>query len=139
MARLNVQGFDGVFDYMDALAAGIDAVADEALDNAAPEMAESLKQGIRQAANKGYATGALADSVVPTKAKKNQYGHFVAVRVVGSDSRGTRNGEKLAYMEYGTSKQERSPVIDSAFKRAKPGCTKKIQDTIEGYIDRLSQ
>ena len=136
MAKLDVQGFDGVFDYLDTLEAGIGEAANKALNNAAPEMAESLKHGIRQAAKKGYATGALENSIVPTKAKKNRYGRFVAVRAVGTDDRGTRNGEKLAYMEYGTSRQGRSPVLDDAVKRAEAGCMEKIQDTIDKYIDR---
>lgn len=137
MARLNAQGFDEVLDCLDTLSAGIGAVADEALDNAAPDMADSLKKGIREAADRGYAKGALADSVVPTKAKKNQYGRFVAVRVVGRDKRGTRNGEKLAYLEYGTSRQAARPVLDKAMRRAEPKCMKKMQETIGKYIDKL--
>lgn len=137
MARLDVQGFDGVFDYLDTLAAGIGGAANEALNNASPVMAESLKREIRQKAERGYATGELAESVVPTKAKKNQYGRFVAVRVVGKDRRGTRNGEKLAYLEYGTSRQDASPVLDNAVKRAEAGCMEKIQDTIDKYIDKI--
>lgn len=136
MAKLDVQGFDDLLGGLDALAAGIGGIADEALNNAAPEMAESLRNGIRQAANRGYATGELAGSVVPTKARENQYGHFVAVSVNGTDKRGTGNGEKLAYLEYGTSRQAPHPVMADAVRRAEAGCMEKIQDTIDKYIDR---
>ncbi len=137
MARLKAQGFDEALDCLDTLSAGIGAVADEALNNAAPDMADSLKKEIREAADRGYAKGALANSVVPTKAKENQYGHFVAVCVVGRDKKGTSNGEKLAYLEYGTSRQAARPVLDKAVRRAGPKCMEKMQETIGKYIDKL--
>lgn len=143
MAECKLQGFDEFLRKMYEMEEGIGDVAAEALNRAAPTLADALKQCIRESANrvdrKGnpYSTGELADSIVPTQAKMNGYGYFIAARPVGTDERGTRNGEKLAYLEYGTSQQDAHPVIERAAKMAGTGCSKSIQDTIDEYVDRL--
>ena len=54
-----------------------------------------LKSEIEKAANKGYATGALKNSIKATKATVNKQGCFAAVRPTGVDEKGVRNGEKF--------------------------------------------
>lgn len=143
MARCELRGFDEFLDAMKELEEGIGDVADEALNKAAPTAAEALSQCITEVADrrdrngKPYATGELAASITPTKAKENAYGHFIAARPVGMDDRGIRNGEKLAYLEYGTCVQDARPVIGRAANRAAPKCAKIIQNTIDKYVDKL--
>lgn len=56
-------------------------------------------------------TGELQESIVSTKAKEVKGGHFAVARPTGVDEKGVRNMEKLAYLEYGTSKQAATPML----------------------------
>lgn len=137
MARLEVSGFDEFLSDLDDLVDNLDEIIDDCLDEAAPTLVESLKSEIEKAADRGYATGELAASIVPTRAKANAYGHFAAIRPVGEDERGVRNGEKLAYLEYGTSKQQPHPVMQKALKKAEPQTIETIQKRFEEHVDKI--
>jgi len=71
--------------------------------------------------------GELAESIEATDAKMNEYGCFAAVRPTGIDEKGVRNGEKMAYMEYGTSKQYPKPVLRKAIKKSEKACLEAMQ------------
>lgn len=106
----------------------LDRYAPDLLKAAAPILEKELKQAVSKEANRGYATGDLKQSIQPMKPGKNQYGHYIAVTAKGKDRKGVRNNEKLAYLEYGTSKQEARPVISRAIKSSEQGCIEKMQE-----------
>lgn len=106
----------------------LDRYAPDLLKAAAPILEKGLKQAVSKEANRGYATGDLKQSIQPMKPGKNQYGHYIAVTAKGKDRKGVRNNEKLAYLEYGTSKQEARPVISRAIKSSEQGCIEKMQE-----------
>ena len=137
MARCELNGFDGLIEGLNNLTANTGEIAKEAIDAASPTLKESLSQCIEEAANRGYATGELAQSIEATKAKQNAYGCFAAVRPVGANTRGVRNAEKLAYLEYGTSKQAAHPVRTKAINRASVNCEKIMRDKFEKAFQKL--
>ena len=92
--------------------ADVDKYADKMLDEAAPILVDSLKRQLNNHKN----TGDLQKSIKASRAKKNKYGWYVKVYPAGTDSKGVRNGEKLAYLEYGTSTQPANPVMEKAIK-----------------------
>lgn len=118
MARFEMNGVDEMMQELEQLA-DINEVANKMIDAASPTVASNLKKNIKAAANRGYATGELAASVKATKAKQNNYGHFAAVGVTGIDSKGMRNAEKMAYLEYGTSNgQTAHPVMEKTIHQS---------------------
>lgn len=49
----------------------------------------------------------------------------------GVDRKGVRNNEKLAYLNYGTTKQQARPVIAKAIDEAEPECLKVMQEKFD--------
>lgn len=106
-------------------------IAKKAVDRAAPVLEGSLKGKIAGAASRGYATGELAGSISSTKAKVNDRGVFAAVRPTGHDWKGVRNAEKMAYLEYGTSRgQAPHPVRDAAAAAAEGECISLMEQVV---------
>lgn len=122
-----VMGFDELAKELDQLGK-IDEYAPEILQAAAPVLEKSLKAEVQKAANRGYASGDLAGSIKACKPGKNEQGHYVVVTAKGKDRKGTRNNEKLAYLNYGTTKQQARPVIARSVKSAEAECTEVIQE-----------
>lgn len=94
MAKCRVEGLDEVVKKLEKLGRDADKIAQEALLEGGQVLTQNTRAAISSAANKGYATGALSSSTIPTAPTKNSWGWFVAVRPVGSDSKGVRNGLK---------------------------------------------
>lgn len=127
MANFHLEGIDGLVQQLENLA-DLSELAPKMIDAAKPTVAESLKKNIRIAADRGYATGELAESVTATKTRLNNYGYFASVLVSGTDTKGVRNGEKLAYLEYGTSTQTAHPVMQKTVNESEQGAIQKMQD-----------
>lgn len=139
MARIKLDGLNELDDFIKGLsdlAGDIDEIAKDCIDAATPTLTKALQDNISAAANRGYSTGELARSIAPTKAKTNAYGNFAAVRPVESGVNGVRNGEKLAYLEYGTSKQEAHPVIAKAIAQAEPQIKEIIQERFNEHVNK---
>lgn len=132
MARFEMDGFDEMMQDLELLA-DLDEVANQMIDAASPIVARNMKKNIETAANRGYATGELAASVRATKAKQNNYGHFAAVGVTGTDSKGMRNAEKMAYLEYGTSKgQDAHPIMAKTLHQSE----EEVVETMQQVFNR---
>ena len=127
---LSVTGFDDL-DELFRKGAKANDIAKKAVDAAAPVLKASLSGKITGAANRGYATGELAGSISATRAKVNDRGVFAAVRPTGHDRKGVRNAEKLALLEYGTSRgQAAHPVRDSAVSSAEGECLSIMENVV---------
>lgn len=134
MAGFRMEGVEGLArQLMDA--ASLDTLAPKMIEDALPILEGKLREAVRQEANKGYATGALAASIQKGKAKKNQYGHFGSVCPTGTDRDGVRNMEKLAYLNYGTSKQEARPVVARAAAQAERAVVERMQETFRQGVE----
>jgi HK97 gp10 family phage protein len=141
MAKLTIEGMDEIQNMLDQLAQPT-KMAIKAVNAASPILEESLKSSIEAAANHGYATGELAGSIVATPAAENSLGVYSVVRAVGSDKKGLRNVEKMAYLEYGTRRkdgtgQEPHPVRQNAINAAQDKCESVIEKTIAKEVDSL--
>jgi HK97 gp10 family phage protein len=99
-----------------------DEIAPKILDGATPILEGHIKGEV----SKHKKTGDMYNSIKPTKASKNEYGWFTVVRPTGKDKNGVRNMDKLAYLEYGTSKEAPTPVLTKAVKDAEPEVTEKM-------------
>lgn len=106
----------------------VDRLAPQMLEAAAPILEKEMKNQVRKQADKGYATGDLENAVTHGKTKKNQYGHYLTVTAEGTDRKGVRNNDKLAYLNYGTSKQAARPVISTAVNNSEEACITAMQD-----------
>lgn len=120
-------GFDELEKELEQLG-DIDDIAPAMLEAAAPILKEELQSQVQQAADKGYAQGDLAGSIKANKPGENHLGHYVSVTAKGKDRKGIRNNEKLAYLNYGTSKQNARPVISKAMKNSEKKCLDAMQD-----------
>lgn len=109
----------------------IEQTALKMLNTAAPIVEEELKRRVAQEADKGYASGELKKSIEAKKAKKNEYGYYAYVTAEGVDKKGVRNNEKLAYLNYGTSKQMARPVITPTIKATEQKCLDKMQEVFD--------
>lgn len=123
-------GFDDFAKALDDMGR-IDDYAPELLEAAVPELEKTLKENVQVEANRGYAKGDLEESIKSGKPGKNKKGHYIAVNAKGKDRKGVRNNEKLAYLDYGTSKQEARPVISKAINKAEKKCVERMQERFE--------
>lgn len=144
MARAKLNGFDDLEKFLVKLAEPT-KMAIKAVDAAAPVLEESFKAEVRKAANrkdkngKPYSTGELVNSIKRTKAKENHLGVFSVVKADGEDSKGLRNVEKLAYLEYGVAShgQAPHPVRQKAVNSAEAECAEIMQEVIYKEVDKL--
>ncbi|WP_162291782.1 MULTISPECIES: HK97-gp10 family putative phage morphogenesis protein [Blautia] len=120
-------GFDDLEKELEQLG-DIDDIAPVILEAAAPILKEELQSQVQQAADKGYAQGDLAGSIKANKPGENHLGHYVSVTAKGKDRKGIRNNEKLAYLNYGTSKQSAKPIISKAMKNSEKKCLDAMQE-----------
>ena len=88
------------------------------IDEVAPKMIKAatpiVEDEIVRRSKSHRLTGAMIASIQPTEPTQKESGHSAVVRPTGRDSKGMRNMEKMAYMEFGTSHQPATPVITPA-------------------------
>lgn len=136
MASFSVAGLDGIVRSLSNLAGDTDRIAKEAIDAAKPVLRDALSQCIEEAADRGYATGELAGSIKATETKRDAQGYYAEVKATGTDKKGVRNSEKLAYLEHGTSRQVARPVMKKAIEQAREKCESIMQEKIEEAVQR---
>lgn len=136
MAKFEMEGIDDIEKQLYEMAGNSEELAEEMIDAATPIMEEEFKKAIHSVANRGYATGELERAVKATKAKTNQYGSFAVISVAGTDKRGTTNAEKLAYLHYGTSRQEATGVVTKVVNAAEEKCIAKMQEVFNKRIKK---
>lgn len=127
MARFEMTGIDE-FAKMLERAGKLDEIAPKMIEESLPILEASLKGVVQQEADRGYATGALVESIKKTGSLRNAYGYFGVVRPTGVDKHGVRNMEKLAYLHYGTSKQMARPVVTRAVFQVRQKIIDKMQE-----------
>lgn len=132
MAALKDYGFDDILKKFDKIAYNTSDMAIVAVDEAAPIVEKSFKNHIDSAANRGYATGALKNSVVTQKAKENQYGVFSVVKVTGMAASGIPRTDQLRYLEFGTKRQQPHPVRAPTIAE----CAVKVQEIMKKSMEK---
>lgn len=131
MAKFDIHGID---DFMKDLSQiDVERIAPKMLEEAVP----ILEREVVRECGKHKDTGAMMSSIKPTGASVNQHGHYICVRPTGRDEKGVRNMEKMVYMEYGTSKQEATPVISPAVRKAEGEVLDKMQEVFSREAGRI--
>ena len=113
----------------------------EDVDRVAPIMINEampiLERNLRTELSRHKKTSDMLDSVKKTKAGKVKGGgYFATVRPTGLDSKGVRNMEKLAWLEYGTSKQTPTPILTKAIKDSDSEVLDKMQEVFEREVQK---
>lgn len=134
MANFEVTGFDDFIRQLER-ATDLEQIAPMMIEEALPILETELKRTVQQEANREYATGEMAESIKPSRASRNQYGYFGVVRPTGKDKKGVRNMEKLAYLHYGTSKQQARPVVAKAVFHARGKVLAKLQEVYSRMVE----
>lgn len=137
MAKATITGFNELERMLKKLRSP-EKMAIKAVDAASPVLVKSFKAAVNSVVS-GDATGSLAASIEATDARQNELGVFSAVRPTGTDSKGVRNGAKLAYLEYGVRShgQMPRPVRQTAVNNAEAECRRIIQKTIDEEVAKL--
>ena len=137
MAQFRVEGIDDVLKRLEKLSdrSKIDAIAKKAVNEAKNVVCESTKSAVRASEKGPYSTGSIAASIEVTDAKINSYGVFAVARPTGRDARGVRNGEKAAYLEYGTPNMAARPWRSKAVSNSEA----KAKEIIENVVTKEMQ
>ena len=137
MASITVNGFDEVIKILDKLSqkAKVDEIAMKAVNEAKGIVANSMSNAISGSEYGPRSTGSVAASIKPTEAKVNSYGVYSVARPTGRDSKGMRNGEKAAYLEYGTPNMAARPWRSKAVSNSEA----KAKEIIEKVVTKEMQ
>lgn len=106
----------------------------KAVEAAVPIAESAMKSELEKhhRAKRDPTYGEMAESVKATEPKENEYGAYAYIRPTGTDSKGVRNMEKLAYLEYGTVKQAGTPVMANI----KSEIEKEVVNTMQKVIEQ---
>lgn len=117
------------FDYNDQLEEMIKNL--DRFDEIAPKLIEAsvpiLKKNVIAECQKHRRTASMINSIKETKSKKGKNGWFSVVRPTGTDMNGIRNMEKMAHIEYGTSKQSATPILSVAVSKSQKPIAEVMQ------------
>lgn len=129
MARFDIDGFDEVIRDLENLGR-FDEIAPKIIEESIP----ILEAEVRKEVSRYKDTGAMAASIKKTGATAHNDGYYACVRPTGKDAKGVRNMEKLAYLEYGTSREAARPVLTKAVNSAEPKVLKKQQEVFDREV-----
>ena len=130
MAKFTVTFDDELVKQLERLE-NFDELAKQILTDSSKPLEDSLNRELM--AHKD--TGALIKSVKKV-VKKSKYGWFLMVRPTGKDKKGVRNMEKLAYIEFGTSKQPARPLLARVMSRAESAVKELMQRNFDDYVNK---
>lgn len=124
MARLDFS-FDDEFIKSLGTLAQIDRYAPQMIDEALPIIENKLKMNLRAHS----VSGDLIRSIKIKKSKRvKNGGYYGSVSPEGKSADGTRNAEKLVYLEYGTSRQSAQAVIAKTIQETTDEVNAKMQE-----------
>lgn len=121
-------------DFLKALGrlADVDRFAPKMIDESMPILASNLKGELL----KHKRTRDMLDSVKKTKAGKTKKGgYYAVVRPTGTDRKGVRNMEKLAWLEYGRKGQSPTPILTKAINDSKSAVESKMKEVFRREMD----
>lgn len=110
----------------------VEEVAPKMIDESMPIVERNLVRELAYHVD----TGELQESVKSTKAKKVNDGHFATASPTGADEKGVRNMEKLAYLEYGTSKQAAAPMMSTVINDSEGSVNNKMAEVFKREMSK---
>lgn len=111
----------------------VGAMTDEMIEAAEPVMMEKMKNHAKRHKH----SASMYNSIKSTGVKQNRSGKYLVVRPTGKDSKGVRNMEKMAYLEYGTYKQAATPVVTPAVKEAEAAVERAMDGIFDKYMEKV--
>ena len=138
MAKFKCDGLDLVISEFSSFAQ--QTFVKDALKHAAPTVEKELKREIssHHKSKRDRTRGQLAASVKTSAPKQVGTEWQVEIAPSGTDTKGVRNAEKLAYLEYGTSKQDATPVVGPVVARTEAKVVREIEEYINKKLEKLS-
>lgn len=146
MARFDFEIPDSIFPK--CLEENMDEICIEAIGEAQPIVVEEMKKQIKAVISKD-GTGELVASIKARKPKKSKYdGYYGKVGPTGYSSKhyyaGKKrkrkyklsNAAKLVFMEYGTSRQPATPILQKVKKNTENAVINKMQETINRRLEK---
>lgn len=132
MAQVHVDAAYGLQEYLARLQGDISGTVEKAVRAAEPAAIQALKNECdkHHKSQQDKTMGEMAASIKAKGPVHNARGCYDIVRPTGKDSKGVRNMEKLAYLEYGTIKQDAAPVMRNATNAAAP----KIREAMKRVL-----
>lgn len=77
----------------------------------------------------------LVNSITSSKPSENKYGWYVSVIPSGEDKNGVRNMQKMAHLEYGTSKMSAKPILTKALNDVRDEVAEKMQELFNEVVN----
>lgn len=139
---ITVNGMDDVLRKLEKLSnqSHVEGIAKKAVNAAKSQVVSSMKSALSASEGGPMSTGSIAASVSATDALVNSYGVYAVARPTGRDSKGVRNGEKAAYLEYGTYKKRPTPGMAArpwraqATESAKAQCERIMEQVVKSEM-----
>lgn len=126
MARFSASGIDGMLSDLNAME--MERIAPVMLEEATP----ILERAVKQKASAHRESGAMVNSIKPTKVKRGRDGYSITVRPTGTDENGIRNMEKAAYLEFGNHRYQRAtPFLSPAVRETGDAVERKMQEVFD--------
>lgn len=130
MARFDIQGFDQLLTELDRLGR-FDEIAPKMLEESVP----ILEAEVREQASTHWVSGDMVNSIKKSgKAAGRGGGYYICVRPTGTDSKGVRNMEKMAWLEFGVKGRPATPVLTTAVLNAEPKVIAKMQEVFNREV-----
>ncbi|WP_394923261.1 hypothetical protein [uncultured Robinsoniella sp.] len=130
MARFDIQGFDQLLTELDRLGR-FDEIAPKMLEESVP----ILEAEVREQASAHWVSGDMVNSIKKSgKAAGRDGGYYICVRPTGTDSKGVRNMEKMAWLEFGVKGRPATPVLTTAVLNAEPKVIAKMQEVFNREV-----
>lgn len=133
MAGFQIDGISDLTSQFESIAEKLDSAMERAVKKGGSIVEDELKRAIPQAANRGYATGALEKSIKAGRVKDTGDGKEVSVSPKGSVTQNgskVRNQDKMFYLEHGTSRQAAHPFMDRMLHGAEGKVMRAMEDEI---------
>lgn len=128
-----IEGLEEFSQKLMQVSEGIDDAITEAVTAGGEIVKNDLRAAVTQAANRGYATGALAGSIRASGARGSGNGKSVTIAPSGSVKR-VRNSDKMWYLEHGTARQAAHPFMTRTINTAEPKVMAAMQEKINAVI-----
>jgi len=133
MAKFEYEVPDDLLNELKKLGSAADEIASRMINGATP----ILEKQVKLESEKHRVSKDMYNSIKSTKAGPHKSGGYYAiVRPTGSDSKGVRNMEKMAYLEYGTSRQPATPVLTKAINDSEQGVLAKMQEIFDREVGK---
>lgn len=136
MAKLEVNGLDGLIGDLEDLAKLPDSVAEEILAAEADIVEAEQRKTARDMLKGPYATGKTAAAIKRTKVKKTSAGRSLTIYPQGKREKGKRAAEVAFINEYGKRGQPARPFIRTANERAEPKAAEAGEKVYGAFLDR---